>query len=105
MISMGSAKKWYKGTNLPWFLKFCSFMAFSPSCESECQKKRWAPTARAELLCQVILEDRSVVHHKLYVLEFADVLQGIPGNRNHLGIGPGSNRPDGPSHVQHFRRP
>jgi len=28
MISIGKTKKWYKGTNLTWFFKFCSLTAF-----------------------------------------------------------------------------
>src|SRR2546425_7760227 len=28
MMSIGNTKKWYKGTNFPWFLKFCPFTEF-----------------------------------------------------------------------------
>src|SRR5215468_3099322 len=105
MISMGKTKKWYKGTNLTWFFKFCSLTAFLSFREVCMPNKGRRPSEPNLLLCQFVLEDRPVVHHKLYALQFAHVFQRIPRDGNDFGIGPRSNRPDLPFHIQHFRRP
>src|SRR5207249_9166224 len=106
MISMGKAKKWYKGTNLTWFLRLCSLMAFLSLCEVGTRKTLDSGGLLPNpLLCQFVLEDRPVVHHKLYVLQFAHVLQRIPRDGNDFGVCPGSNRPDLPFPIQHLRRP
>src|SRR2546429_8257631 len=90
MISMGKAKKWYKGTNLTWFLRLCSLMAFLSLCEVGTRKTLDSGSLLPNpLLCQFVLEDRPVVHHKLYVLQFAHVLQRIPRDGNDFGVCPG----------------
>jgi len=57
------------------------------------------------LLRDLILEYRSIVHHKPHVLQFHGVLQRISGHPRSLPrTPPGSDHPDLSLHVQHLRR-
>src|SRR5713101_3125488 len=60
--------------------------------------------ARQLLLCQLILEDRTIVHYEPDVLQFCNVLQRISGDGDYFGVGTGSDHSNFSLHVQHFRR-
>jgi len=55
---------------------------------------------RSFLLRDLILEHRSIVHHKPHVLQFSGNLQRISGHRDHFRVGAGSDHPDLSFHVR-----
>src|SRR5260370_35099504 len=59
---------------------------------------------KAALLCQIILENCSTLHHKLYVAEFLHIFEWIAAYRDNVRISVWRNHSQFALFVQHLRR-